>query len=1516
MPRHSSGDDERIARAREAADQIFDDPYASPGPSFVPNNAEEARAAVERLGERFEGLAGTAKIAFDGARKSGILLSSDPLQGLSEIIQNADDAEASEVRLLLQPSELLATHNGLPVHLKDVHGLATPWLSTKADEESTIGRFGIGLSTLQALSATLEVYCFPYHVRVGDPTIAPVEPADMPPRFCEPGWTTLRIPLQDEMLQRAQLEEWFDSRGDSFLLFLRHVARVILLEPDGSSIRELALSRLRDVDLPPRSELPEISQERAATADGRSWAIYSARVPTPSDVERTNKKSGSTTPISVAIPLEPTKTGQIYAGLPVAPTHQPLFANAQFDPVTSRADFAPTSWNEALVNLVSDVWSEAVLNLFARDPQAAWQSIPLPRDGDGVSQVVQSLESAVVEKARQVVASRLSFPVHGQGHVSLSQLAVEAVPLEGVLNDAETAHLAGLSATLPIELRDPGGKWRLVLDDWRSHGADLPEEVSVGRALDLVDDEGRPVSSTIALVAAALDEGLSSTLLNLPCIIDSDGRRLVPPARNPTKAVSTGTSPLAERLGITARLHSEYLNNTNGAPEILDWLGECGALLDVSDDREVVHRIARAGRSGNTINTPLADEQVRALRDAFERIDQDERQELGPDVGRAIRLKSYTYNTEGRKTRDAARPADAYLPRSIASESDGFAVAANRTMGIVWLSDHYSRALRSQEGRDGIGAIRFLRLLGAETAPRLQPHTGLEQKYQSWSRNDARPGLPQAVTGGPEARISAMRQLGATYSLEDYDSPDLRAVMINISREHQGEQRRIRARALLAALDRAWDRCLSDFAEVVAASSDYRWVLKGSISAFWLWQAKDIAWLDDESGTARKPVELLIRTPDTEAIFGKNSPDYLHADLNQHIRHDLLIELGVSSDPSRTDLVERLRQIKAASSEDEVPPEEPRRESALVYQALARNLDNPPSDSDLTTKQLRQEFDRSQLVLTNLGWKPPQSVLKGPPIFEHLRAFAPAIQKCDPLWGALWLRAPSPEDCLEVLGEVASQQGASLGATEEAIMLDTLRVLAKHYEGENSHNRPAMAALDLWTSKGWTRDRPVYATDDPILTAGLGDRLPIWRPGGELEQFQSLLEPLCLTEIQASGTSVINPELAQDDRMLTELFQRAIEQLRNDLQRNDERLAQSLTLSWDSLATYVVRVHPSLTLKMEIPSGQEYDCEVNAKIDSARSTVFVSEPAVLARVDGGGRALAALFNGGVRRVAQAWGASCELAEAGIEAHRIELARERAEREEAELSADNRLAKLQEQTAKKLGSSQDSDGHRAAGGVEPSHTATDQRKQRRQHPPRGPSRTLVDPQSLLPTDPGGRMDVGSSNDASDTGRRPTRGGGLSDPKSGLSGSSSSTRLRGYTDVQKEKVGLELLQMLLSTDENEIADLRDQRGVGADAVDKLQRFFELKVYAGAEPNEVMLTDSEVQRALTTSDFFLVVISNVEEGADGPTTVRIVTDPLEQLHPTDRGTITLSGVRDATSLVYEFAPTDSQQALDEEK
>ena len=92
---------------------------------------------------------------------------------------------------------------------------------------------------------------------------------------------------------------------------------------------------------------------------------------------------------------------------------------------------------------------------------------------------------------------------------------------------------------------------------------------------------------------------------------------------------------------------------------------------------------------------------------------------------------------------------------------------------------------------------------------------------------------------------------------------------------------------------------------------------------------------------------------------------------------------------------------------------------------------------------------------------------------------------------------------------------------DEAVLLEAFRLMAMQKPAAiSSEERRRLAGLALWTCQGWTRKRPVYATDDPILGQGLREHLPLWEPGGDLEQFRPLLSTLRIQEIQASNAEV------------------------------------------------------------------------------------------------------------------------------------------------------------------------------------------------------------------------------------------------------------------------------------------------------------------------------------------------------------------------------------------------------------
>ena len=164
-------------------------------------------------------------------------LSDDRLQGIAELIQNADDLGATEARLTVDVriSRLLFGHNGDGLTLHDVWALAIPWLSLKVTDEEQLGRYGIGLKTLHSLSEVLEVSEGHFHVRLDSETIFALESAiDWPGHPGALGGTVFAVPFPAAPWPPSDIATWLTRWGEAGLVFLRHLSTITLADESGS----------------------------------------------------------------------------------------------------------------------------------------------------------------------------------------------------------------------------------------------------------------------------------------------------------------------------------------------------------------------------------------------------------------------------------------------------------------------------------------------------------------------------------------------------------------------------------------------------------------------------------------------------------------------------------------------------------------------------------------------------------------------------------------------------------------------------------------------------------------------------------------------------------------------------------------------------------------------------------------------------------------------------------------------------------------------------------------------------------------------------------------------------------------------------------------------------------------------------------------------------------------------------------------------------------------------------------
>jgi hypothetical protein len=729
--------------------------------------------------------------------------------------------------------------------------------------------------------------------------------------------------------------------------------------------------------------------------------------------------------------------------------------------------------------------------------------------------------------------------------------------------------------------------------------------------------------------------------------------------------------------------------------------------------------------------------------------------------------------------------------------------------------------------------------------------------------------------------------------MDDRRSPDLDAVIRHIQADRSVARQCRRGLALLGVLVRAWDRMYAEHqsAKAVWAYQGY-WHEDDQVTATWLARAASEPWLPNAEGTLSAPSELYLPTDANRIAYGNDRKIFL-ADVSDHVlRSPALPGLRIKAGPSARNLVDHLVQLRDGP-QGEVNDTEVRK----VYELLALKCPAPDARSqlvdDLTTTELRTEFngggtDRGLLYL-NGRWYSPGVVFAGERVFGRWRPFVPSSSTLNPLWRVLGISTPDAQACIAVLREIAT---APLALDDRATVLKIVRKLAEHVTSISPQLQMELRQLPLWTGETWVSKRPVYAIEDEALAAQVAEKVPVWMAGfSSLSDVEELLDPL--------GVVVIRPDdftpLSLDGRGLAngenlrKRFGLAVEYLNDALIRGDKPLYDALTtvMSWRDLSGALVMVNPDLELAVALKDRLQLTVAADAYMNRNPPVFIIRSEDHAGLADAGGRAIASLFDGDRQKVAWAWATMWARAGKGETSDRLILPEADTDSNEA----SEALVRLKDQTDKRSARGQGS----ASSGDSEGTTIVNVRRLKDLsvlHPDDG---TIINQgatvggilfptrKPLLPS-PGPEAGTGSNDGKSN--RRASR--------------SESTVLPPASE--RELLALNTVKKALRADKKELIDLRARHGVGADAVDDLRQFYEIKMASSSEvPNEITLTASEVARAQEEPDFFLAVVSGLEELA-GELQVRFIFKPL-RLTVRIRGDVTLSGIRDVEALQVVF-------------
>ncbi len=1441
--------------------------------------------------EAIELLAGMGSIyLFDELVAGGERLSesihSVATRGLQEVIQNAEDQQASSVRFGYRKGrrgagQLLIAHDGNPVELRDVLRISLPLVSGSRTDAEKIGQFGVGLKTLKQLGRELQVHCRPLPgFAIEDGRIKSVSAAKPIPGFWNANAreTLFILTLKDKADEEFDLdffEEWLASWDASSLLFLDHVSSVSLVEL-GRKRRTLKTCRLkRSSSKPAKLSLPRASEIRemniSEPGSNRRWTRYVARFPTPQKLADKADHLGETLDVRIAIPNRE-QTTRVYVGLPLEePCDLPFSVGSKhFKLSADRTDLLEHKRNRWLIEALGELAVAIAVQRLADTPKSAWRVIALSDEGCGRSGWLQGQFERMIERQWRELGKRgdLSLP---DGDARLSGLVYEIEELDGILQPEDVERLWREKwdedqKTVPKNARD-GSRWRDVLAD-DSCGARQLDFYDATSIFEWPDEEidSRGAGWLVDLVAAALATENQDDLVELRCIaLAKSGGRLSPRDVIDGGALLVHTLPsegLAASLKLAQQIALKFRSNSRNAQNVRRWLKELGALQEKASDAAAIRALAR-GDGSEPHDLQRKERVLKRLRNSFDHLTPEERSTLGPGVGNNITIKGYTYEG-GRKRSAAVKPAEAYLPSRI--DSGPFPKAAAKTEGLRWVQPSYRDILSGPRGR---GALAFLRGLGSGTAPKLVP-------ADEPTRDPHAPKLfnEQGLNAQQKAELETVRK--ATGLEGDWLSPDADAIAADIASERKLSQRQARARALILAFEERWN----DYADKVQADAVWHYgsfIHQGAVTATWLARLASEPWLTTREPGLHKacPRDLAVLTEASFDVEGQNRGSYSGELDPEHADLAFVSALGIRGRPRASGIVAQLEGLKDAEI-DGASVEQ--RQADQCLQALSHFVSGGrhESESDMSDGQIRRALTdpgrKGGLLRFSYGWLSPLEIRRGPALHETL----PCTNVAPRLLEAVGVPEPSAGECVGVLQALAKDK-----AVERIGEFRTFeRLLAIAIEKPRTLGPISKAPLRLHT--GWQRSRgkdEVFAVADATLAKHLGERWRVWDTPMPLARLEPLTKKL--------GVMVLGPESFEPDipdRLLRQTLDRhsdfvaAVDRFKRYLKIHHAELFASVSAdTWRSLSEALLVISADWRLRVRTPGKRTERVPVRAHLFTEPNALCVADEDQLGRRDGAGQAIASRIAGdepteaNLSTVALVW----------AESYRDDSAPEFEVDPSEEPEAAPDFADYE--------------------GFEASTRRTARRRKsppKKEAPPKQESRELHDPEEL---------DLGKLRGLLLEGKRkgitirlsskaklvpPTK----KPPSRGPSQRKTRAGDHKYTEEEKEDLALDLVATALAKQKGlRLEDIREQDNVGADAVDyERDVWVELKAHGKDMPDVIRFEPSEFDLAEKKKGKYLLAIVWGLEAPRQPDYV-LISDPLRRLDRRISGRVHLSGITD---------------------
>ena len=368
----------------------------------------------------------------------------DQAHFLYELLQNAQDTKATEAKFELYADRLVFEHNGRPFDERDIEGITNIGKGTKASDEDSIGRFGVGFKAVFAYSETPKVYSPTFSFLIESLVL----PQEIEARPALEGRTVFEFPFnnpkKDAKRAFEEIVEGLAGLGETSLLFLSS------LESISWTIEDLGNGEI--LRLPHSSHHIEILHQTAGKP-ARSYHFLrfeeqvqdlpsqSVAVAFPLRFLADQSTFDKARPLERQMRIIPAEIGQVSVFFPAEKESSGLrfHLHAPFVPELSRASVKETPANAPLFEQLAHLCGRSLYEIRDLGLLNAETLGVFPNKQDSVPKRYTCIRDAII---RQLNDDPLT-PTYDRSHAPARTLFQSKAAIKEVLSDADLGVLVG-----------------------------------------------------------------------------------------------------------------------------------------------------------------------------------------------------------------------------------------------------------------------------------------------------------------------------------------------------------------------------------------------------------------------------------------------------------------------------------------------------------------------------------------------------------------------------------------------------------------------------------------------------------------------------------------------------------------------------------------------------------------------------------------------------------------------------------------------------------------------------------------------------------------------------------------------------------------------------------------------------------------------------------------------------------------------------------------------------------------